>query len=498
VLLLGICVLAGGAYLFYRYPPVAAPAAGKKKGGDPASRVMPVVADPVRTGEIRIYLNGLGTVTPLRTVTVRSRVDGELMRVHFAEGQLVKSGDVLAEIDPRPYQVQLTQAEGTMARDRALLENARIDLERYRTLLKQDSIAEQQVASQESLVRQYEGTVKVDQSQIDSARLQLTYARVTAPVSGRIGLRQVDPGNIVRAADANGLAVITQVQPITVIFTIPQDNLPAVLKRIESGERLPVEALDRDQKTKLANGVLLTVDNQIDTTTGTVRLKAQFPNDDVKLFPNQFVNVRMLLDTQQDVTTVATAAIQRGTQGIFVYVVGSDYTVSMRLVKLGATEGNRAAVESGLKPGELVVVDGTDRLREGAKVELSNREAGKPAPYSSDSGKRKGGRKKKGGDEGGDKGGNDKGGSDKGSSDKAAGDKGAAEKGSDKSTGKKGGEPGAGKKGAEPAAADGGGERKRWSDMNDDEKAAAKAKRERMTDEEKAAAKARREKKGIE
>src|SRR5262249_27501877 len=216
VWLLGICVLGAGAYLFYRYPPSAPPAAGKKKGGDAALRVMPVVADQVRSGEIRIFLNGLGTVTPLRTVTVRSRVDGELMRVLFTEGQLVKTGEVLAEIDPRPFQVQLTQAEGTMARDRALLENARIDLERYRTLLKQDSIAEQQVASQESLVRQYEGTVKVDQSQIDNARLQLTYARITAPIGGRIGLRQVDPGNIVRAGDANGIAVITQVQPITV------------------------------------------------------------------------------------------------------------------------------------------------------------------------------------------------------------------------------------------------------------------------------------------
>ncbi len=493
VWLLGICVLAGGTYLFYRYPPVAPPAAAKKKGGDPASRVTPVVADPVRSGEIKIYLNGLGTVTPLRTVTVRSRVDGELQRVHFKEGQLVKAGELLAEIDPRPFQVQLTQAEGTMARDRALLENARIDLERYRTLLKQDSIAEQQVASQESLVRQYEGTVKVDQSAIDNARLQLTYSRVTAPVGGRIGLRQVDPGNIVRAGDTNGLAVITQVEPISVIFTIPQDNLPAVLKRIQTGERLPVEAFDRDQKTQLANGALLTVDNQIDTTTGTVKLKAQFANDDSRLFPNQFVNVRMLLDTLQDVTTVSTAAIQRGTQGIFVYVVGGDYTVSLRPVKLGATEGNRTAVESGLKAGELVVVDGTDRLREGAKVELSNREAGKPAPYDS-SKKGKGGRKKKGGDEGAEKGGGEKA---ERSGEKAA-ERSAEKKGADSSAGTKGAAVGAEKKGSAESAGEGGGERKRWRDMSDEEKAAAKAKRESMTDEEKAAAKARREKKGPE
>jgi multidrug efflux system membrane fusion protein len=467
VWLFGICVLAGGTYLFYRYPPVAPPAAAKKKGGDPASRVTPVVADAVRSGEIKIYLNGLGTVTPLRTVTVRSRVDGELQRVHFREGQLVKAGELLAEIDPRPFRVQLTQAEGTMARDRALLENARIDLERYRTLLKQDSIAEQQVASQESLVRQYEGTVKVDQSAIDNARLQLTYSRVTAPVGGRIGLRQVDPGNIVRAGDTNGLAVITQVAPISVIFTIPQDNLPAVLKRLQTGERLPVEAFDRDQKTQLANGALLTVDNQIDTTTGTVKLKAQFANDDSRLFPNQFVNVRMLLDTLQDATTVSTAAIQRGTQGIFVYVVGDDYTVSLRPVKLGATEGSRTAVESGLKAGELVVVDGTDRLREGAKVELSNREAGKPAPYDS-SKKGKSGRKKKGGDEG----------AEKGSGEQAA-ERSAEKKGANSGAEVKGADSGAEKKGRAASAEEGGGERKRWRDMSDEEKAAAKARRDK-------------------
>ena len=316
---------------------------------------------------------------------------------------------------------------------------------------------------------------------------------MTAPVGGRIGLRQVDPGNIVRAGDANGLAVITQVQPITVIFTIPQDNLPAVLKRIQTGERLPVEAFDRDQKTQLANGALLTVDNQIDTTTGTVKLKAQFANDDSRLFPNQFVNVRMLLDTLQDVTTVSTAAIQRGTQGIFVYVVGGDYTVSLRPVKLGATEGNRTAVESGLKAGELVVVDGTDRLREGAKVELSNREAGKPAPYDS-SKKGKGGRKKKGGDEGAEKGGGEKA---ERSGEKAA-ERSAEKKGADSGAGTKGAAVGAEKKGGAESAGEGGGERKRWRDMSDEEKAAAKAKRESMTDEEKAAAKARREKKGPE
>ncbi len=438
--LLAVCLAAGGAYYVYKNPPNAQQTAAKKKG-DAASRVMPVVAEAVKTGDINIYLNGLGTVTPLRTVTVRSRVDGELLRVLFTEGQTVKAGTVLAEIDPRTFAIQLTQAEGQMAKDRALLENARIDLDRYRTLLKQDSIAEQQVASQESLVRQYEGTIKVDQSQVDNARLQITYSRITAPIAGRIGLRQVDQGNIVRAGDANGLAVITQLQPITVVFTIPQDNLPAVLKSMKSGEQLPVEGYDRDQKTKLATGVLLTVDNQIDTTTGTVRLKAQFPNDDSALFPNQFVNIRMLVDTMRGVTIVPTAAVQRGTQGIFVYVVKTDYTVTVRPVKLGVTEGLGAAVESGLKPGELVVTDGTDRLREGAKVELTNREAGKPAPYS-DSGKKKGGRRKKGGDEGGEKG-------DGKAGEKAAGSESGGEKGSERRWKKDGETAGAGESGSE-------------------------------------------------
>jgi multidrug efflux system membrane fusion protein len=398
--LLAACLAAGGIwYAFFQAPGDATQPAGKKKG-DPAARVTPVVAEPAKTGDINVYLNGLGTVTPIRTVTVRSRVEGELLRVLFTEGQVVKAGDVLAEIDPRPYQVQLTQAEGQMARDKALLENARLDLERYRTLLKQDSIAEQQVASQESLVRQYEGVVKVDQSQIDNARLQLTYARITAPVSGRIGLRQVDPGNIVRSGDANGLVVITQLQPITVIFTIPQDNLPVVLKRLKSGDKIPVEAYDRDQKTRLATGTLITVDNQIDTTTGTVKLKAQFSNEDGSLFANQFVNVRMLVETMRDVTTISSAAIQRGAQGIFVYVVNDDLTVAMRPVKLGPTEGANTAVETGIKPGQLVVVDGTDRLREGATVELANPEARKAAATVDGSGKKKGGRRKKGGEKG--------------------------------------------------------------------------------------------------
>src|SRR4051812_19056358 len=303
----------------------APPPKGKGKAGafDP-NRATPVTVDVARASDINIFLNGLGTITPLRTVTVRSRVDGELLKIAFIEGQTVKEGDLLAEIDPRPFQVQLAQAEGQMARDQALLANARIDLERYQTLFKQDSIAKQQVDTQAALVRQYEGAVQTDKSQIDNARLQLTYAKVTAPITGRLGLRQVDQGNVVRAGDANGIVVITQLQPVRVIFTTPQDTRPAVIKRMKEDAKVPVEAWDRENRNKLASGSLITVDNQIDPATGTVKLKAQFSNEDSGLFPNQFVNVRMLVETRKGETVVPLAAVQRGAQGMFVYVVKDD------------------------------------------------------------------------------------------------------------------------------------------------------------------------------
>ncbi len=364
--------------------------AGGARGGrfavDP-NHAQPVAAAAARMGDVDIVQTALGTVTALRTVTVRPRVDGQLQSVLFTEGQLVKAGEALAQIDPVPFQVALEQAEGQLARDAATLNNARLDLERYRTLLAQDSIATQLVDQQAAQVKQLEGTVKIDQAQVDNAKLQLSYTRIAAPIGGRIGLRLVDAGNMVHGSDAGGLAVITQVDPITVVFAIPQDTLPRVLERLRAGDKPAVEAWDREQKTLLARGVLLTADNQIDVTTGTVKLKAQFPNAKLGLFPNQFVNVRMVVDTVKGAVVVPSAAIQRGSQGTVVYVVGKDSTVSLRAVKTGPTEGAITAIDSGVQAGERVVTDGVDRIREGAKVEVTQPGAagGPPgAPASKD------------------------------------------------------------------------------------------------------------------
>jgi len=379
------CLLALGGYALLAKSGEEPSRAGQMPGG---ARALPVVVVQARTGDIGVYLNGLGSVVPLNTVNVKSRVDGQLMQILFQEGQLVREGDLLAQIDPRPFEVQLSQAEGQMARDVAQLKNAKLDLERYKGLVKQGYIPKQQLDTQEAMVRQLEGIVKADQSQIDNAKLQLAYSRITAPIGGRVGLRLVDPGNMVRANDTNGLLVITQLTPITVVFTIPEDSLPPVLERLNSGRQLEVDAFDREQKKKLASGTLLTVDNQIDPNTGTVRLKAVFANEDGSLFPNQFVNARLLLEVKRGVTIVPSVAVQRGAKGTFVYVVNEDRTVAVRTVALGTTHGEDASIDSGLAPDEQVVVDGTEKLREGSKVEVRNRNE-PPANVSPSSGPEK-------------------------------------------------------------------------------------------------------------
>ena len=381
VVIVAIFIAAGGYWLAQNSSQQQTPGgrggrgAGPGGAGGPGGLAMPVGVANVTNGDIDITLNALGTVTPLRNVTVSAQIAGNLLNVNFKEGQMVKQGDLLAEIDPRPYQAQLTQMEGTLARDEALLANSRIDLDRYTTLFSQDSIAKQQLDSQKSLVHQYEGTVKSDQGQVDNAKVNLSYTKINAPVGGRVGLRQVDPGNNVQ--NGGTIVTITQLTPIDVVFTIPEDNLPPVLKKMHAGDTLSADAYDRAGTTKLASGSLASLDNQVDTSTGTVKAKAEFANADEGLFPNQFVNIRLLLDVMKNAVVIPTSALERGSEGLFVYIVQADHTVAVRNIKTGPTQGEKVAVTDGLKVGETVVTSGADRLRDGSKVELPGEE---PAP----------------------------------------------------------------------------------------------------------------------
>ena len=365
-----LVVAAAGAAIWLiesRQTHAQAPGAAGRAG---RAMVIPVAAAPAARGDMPVYLDGLGSVTPVYTVSIHTRVDGQLMNVYFKEGQFVNVGDVLLDIDPRPFQVMLEQAEGQMAHDQALLANANVDLARYKTLLAQDAIPEQQLATQGATVKQYEGAIKTDQGAIDNAKLQIVYCHVTAPIGGRVGLRLVDPGNIVHAADVNPLLVITQMQPITVVFTPPEDSLPPVLQKLHAGARLTVDAYNRDRSKKLSSGYLLTTDNQIDPTTGTLKLKAVFENREGALFPSQFVNIRLLVEVKRQQVVVPAVAIQRGAQGTFVYVVKPDSTADVRQVAVGVSEAGSTSIDRGIEVGENVVIDGADKLQPGTKVTI--------------------------------------------------------------------------------------------------------------------------------
>ena len=384
-----ILFIVGAGIWYYRGTRSTSEAGGTSPGVAPANTkgmpwgpgspgfTVPVVVTTAQKGDLPIYLVGLGTVTAFNTVTVRSRVDGAIVKVNFTEGQFVREGDALIEIDPRPYQVMLEQAEGQLAKDQAQLHDVQVNFERYTLLYNEGVIPKQQVDTQQAQVGQYQGAIKADQATIDNAKLQLVYAHITAPISGRVGLRLVDMGNIVHATDTNGLLVITQLQPISVIFTLPQDQLPQVLAKLRTGSLLPVEAYDRDATTKIADGKLATIDNQIDPTTGTYKLKSIFSNENNALFPNQFVNVHMLVDTRRNVAIVPATAVQRGPQGTYVYVVSGGDSVNIRMVTVAQTTGSNVGIGSGLNSGEVVVIDGTDKLQDGSKVIATSAPAGR-------------------------------------------------------------------------------------------------------------------------
>ena len=374
----------GGWQTQARWMPYVAPYLGLSgsKLTKPPPRIPSVGTAKVGQRDVNLHLSALGTVTAFKTVTVRSRLEGELIRVTFTEGQAVQEGDLLAEIDPRPFQAQVEQAVGQMGRDQATLNGVQLTLTRYQQLAKSRIVTAQQLDEQVSLVEQAEAAVKADQAQVDNAKLQLSYCRIVAPMSGRIGLRLVDQGNIVRANEPGGIAVITQLKPIAVLFTIPQDDISRVQRRMRSDQKLVVEAYDRDFSERLAVGELSAIDNQVDSTTGTLRMKAIFPNDDDALFPNQFVNVRLKVETRQKATVVATAAVQRGPSNTFVYVVGPDDKVSIREIEVGPVEGADTVVQNGLQVGETVVTDGLDKLQDGAQVNVKGRGKGKAADKS--------------------------------------------------------------------------------------------------------------------
>jgi multidrug efflux system membrane fusion protein len=364
-LLVIVVAAAGVAWWIFAERQVPAPSQRNQ-----ANTAVAVESVPVVMGDIDLTLNALGTVTSLATVTIKSQISGQLVRVVYTEGQAVKKGDLLAEIDSRPYELALAQAQGTLERDQALLQTAELDLKRYQDLVKTNAIPRQQLDTQASVVLQNRGNVITDQAQIDAQKLNITYCHIIAPVNGRVGLRLVDQGNYVTPQDATGIVIITQVEPITVIFPVAEDNLPQIMKRLRDGAKLPVTAFDRSGVVQLSSGELKTLDNQIDTTTGTLKLRAEFGNQDNNLFPNQFVNVRVLVDVLHNATVAPTSAIQRGAPGTFVYLVNPDSTVEVRPVSLGPTSGDRVAVTAGLTPDNQVVVDGADKLRNGAKIVL--------------------------------------------------------------------------------------------------------------------------------